>query len=39
MRTEDDAEMRDYNAYLAELAKADANAKAADANNDDRTSK
>jgi DNA-binding transcriptional regulator of glucitol operon len=31
-RTEDDAEMRDYNAYLAELAKADAN-------NDDRTSK
>jgi DNA-binding transcriptional regulator of glucitol operon len=32
LRTEDDAEMRDYNAYLAELAKADAN-------NDDRTSK
>ena len=31
IRTEDDAEVREYNAYLAELAKADAN-------NDDRTS-
>ncbi|MDT5079399.1 MAG: hypothetical protein QOJ80_4036 [Mycobacterium sp.] len=32
LRTEDDAEMRDYNSYLAALAKADSN-------NDDRTSK